>query len=177
MYEPFPGNYVWNLSVNLALAMGGAIGEIDKANDEVRLIAQKGEDEGTEAFFASWGKLADRLVELGLEAEARGHCRSAAEKYCRATAYYMTAERMQSRHYAPRKAMYRTMLDTMARAIDVGGLNCERVEIPYEGNSFPALFVRGFEARTPRLHVFACTVRHLPDARRRLVERGGDLLM
>ena len=143
MYEPFPGNYVWNLSVNLALAMGGAIGEIDKANDEVRLIAQKGEDEGTEAFFASWGKLADRLVELGLEAEARGHCRSAAEKYCRATAYYMTAERMQSRHYAPRKAMYRTMLDTMARAIDVGGLNCERVEIPYEGNSFPALFVRG----------------------------------
>lgn len=65
MYEPFPGNYVWNLSVNLALAMGGAIGEIDQANDEVRTIAREGEDAGTEAFFASWGRMADRLVSLG----------------------------------------------------------------------------------------------------------------
>ena len=103
MYEPFPGNYVWNLSVNLALAMGGAIGEIDRANDEVRLVAQQGEDAGTEAFFEAWGKMADRLVSLGEEAEAQGHGASAAEKYCRATAYYMTAECMQSRHYAPRE--------------------------------------------------------------------------
>jgi len=143
MYEPFPGNYVWNLSVNICLAMGGAIGEIDQANDKVRAIAQQGEDEGTEAFFAAWGDLADRLVALGEEAEAAGHGASAAEKYCRATAYYMTAERMQSRHYEPRKTMYRRMLDTMQRAIDVGRLNCERVEIPYEGARFPGLFVRG----------------------------------
>jgi pimeloyl-ACP methyl ester carboxylesterase len=143
MYEPFPGNYVWNLSVNIALAMGAAMGEIDQANDKVRAIAQQGEDTGTEAFFEAWGEMADRLVMLGEEAEAAGHGASAAEKYCRATAYYMTAERMQSRDYAPRLMMYRTMLDTMQRAIDVGGLNCERVEIPYEGSSFPGLFVRG----------------------------------
>lgn len=142
MYEPFPGNYVWNLSVNICLAMGGAIGEIDQANDKVREIALQGEDTGTEAFFDAWGEMADRLVSLGEEAEASGHGLSAAEKYCRATAYYMTAERMQSRNYAPRQTMYRTMLDTMQRAIDVGGLNCERVEIPYEGTSFPGLFVR-----------------------------------
>ena len=29
MYEPFPGNYVWNLSVNICIGMGGAIGEIE----------------------------------------------------------------------------------------------------------------------------------------------------
>ena len=46
MYEPFPGNYVWNLSINLCLAMGGAMGEMDCANDEVREIAAHGEDEG-----------------------------------------------------------------------------------------------------------------------------------
>jgi dienelactone hydrolase len=143
MYEPFPGNYVWNLSVNLALAMGGAIGEIDQANDKVREIALQGEDTGTEAFFDAWGEMADRLVSLGEDAEASGHGVSAAEKYCRATAYYMTAERMQSRTYAPRQAMYRKMLDTMQRAINVGSLNCERVDIPYEGSMFPGLFVRG----------------------------------
>lgn len=143
MYEPFPGNYVWNLSVNICLAMGGAMGEIDQANDKVREIAREGEDEGTEAFFDAWGEMADRLYALGEEAEEAGHGASAAEKYCRATAYYMTAERMQSRHYEPRIAMYRKMLDTMQRAITVGNLNCERVEIPYEGQSFPGLFVRG----------------------------------
>ncbi len=143
MYEPFPGNYVWNLSVNICLAMGGAMGEITQANESVRAIAERGEDAGTEAFFASWGAMADRLVMLGEAAEAAGHGDSAAEKYCRATAYYITAERMQSRHYNPRRVMYRTLLDTMHRAVVVGRLNCERVEIPYQGSSFPGLFVRG----------------------------------
>lgn len=143
MYEPFPGNYVWNLGVNICLCMGASMGEIDRANDKVRAIAQEGEDKGTEAFFESWGEMADNLVALGEECEAAGNRLGASEKYQRATAYYMTAERMQSRTYAPRQAMYRKMLDTMDRAVATGGLNCERVEIPYEGSSYPALFVRG----------------------------------
>ena len=143
MYEPFPGNYVWNLSVNICANMGGSIGEMDVANSEVRKIAESGDDAGTEAFFISWGALADRLIELGEEAEAAGHNRAAAEKYLRATAYYMTAERMQSRHYKPRWAMYQTMLNTMQRAVAIGKLNCTRVEVPYGETSFPGLFVRG----------------------------------
>ena len=41
MYEPFPGNYVWNLSVNLAICMGGAIGELETANAQIRAAAGK----------------------------------------------------------------------------------------------------------------------------------------
>ncbi|MBP7339474.1 alpha/beta hydrolase [Niveispirillum sp.] len=155
MYEPFPGNYVWNLSVNICIAMGGAMGEMEQANALVRAIAAEGEDKGTEALFESWGAMADRVRTLGEEAEAAGHGLSAAEKYCRATAYYMTAERMQSRHYAPRRAMYSRMLDTMTRAIKVGGLKCERVEIPYGDTSFPALFVQG-EGEGPRPCMVFC---------------------
>lgn len=155
MYEPFPGNYVWNLSVNLALCMGGQMGEIDPANDEVRDIARQGADEGTGAFFDSWGKLAERLVMLGEECEAAGHGRSAAEKYRRAVAYYVTAERMQARTYLPRQQMYRTMIDTAARAIREGGSKWERVEIPFEGKSFPALFLPG-EGRGPRPTMVFC---------------------
>lgn len=143
MYEPFPGNYVWNLSVNIAIAMGGVMSEMDRANDEVRDIAARGEDEGTEAFFAAWGALADRLEALGDEASAAGHGLTASEKYQRAAAYYITAERMQSRHHEPRRAMYRKMLDTMHKAIDSGGLNAEYVEIPYEDTGFPGIFIRG----------------------------------
>lgn len=155
MYEPFPGNYVWNLSVNLALAMGGAIGEIDRANDEVRAVAREGADKGTEAFFASWGAMADRLVMLGEEAEAKGHLLSASEKYFRATAYYMTAERMQSRHYAPRWDMYRAMLRTMLRGMAAGEPGWERVDIAYEGSSFPGIFIPG-KGDGPRATMVFC---------------------
>src|ERR1700726_3692419 len=103
MYEPFPGNYVWNLSVNICIGMGGAIGEIDRANERVRDVAKQGDDAGTEAFFSAWMGMADRVAGLADEAAAAGHFLSAAEKYRRATAYYVTAERMQSRHYEPRK--------------------------------------------------------------------------
>jgi dienelactone hydrolase len=155
MYEPFPGNYVWNLSVNICLAMGGAIGEIDRANECIREIAQKGDDVGTESFFSAWMSMADRVATLADEALAARHFLSAAGKYSRATAYYVTAERMQSRHYEPRKQAYRTMLKTMAHAIVAGSLNCERVEIRYRGAGFPALFVRGSGAG-PRPCVVFC---------------------
>lgn len=154
MYEPFPGNYVWNLSVNICIGMGGAMGEMDRANEEVRAIAREGEDKGTEAFFTAWGAMADRLAMLGDEAMAAGHALSAREKYKRATAYYVTAERMQSRDYAPRQQMYATMLRTMDKAI-AAGLPAERVEIAYEGTSYPALFVPG-DGEGPRPCMVFC---------------------
>ena len=143
MYEPFPGNYVWNLSVNICLNMGGVMGEIDPANDKVRGVATSNPDQGTEAFFSAWGELADRVRSLAAEAEAAGHSITAAEKYARAAAYYITAERMQSRDFGPRKAMYRTMLDTMERFYANCDLGASRVEFPYEGAFLSAVFVPG----------------------------------
>ena len=155
MYEPFPGNYVWNLSVNICIGMGGAIGEIDRANERVREVAKQGEDAGTEAFFSAWVSMADQVAQLGDEAAAAGRFLNATEKYGRATAYYVTAERMQSRHYEPRKQAYRTLLKTMERMIVCGSLNCEQVEIPYGDKSFPGLFVKG-QGAGPRPCVVFC---------------------
>jgi hypothetical protein len=73
--------------------MGGAVGEIVTANEHVREAAGQGDDAGTEAFFSAWISMADRVVELAHEAAVAGHLLSAAEKYGRATAYYVTAER------------------------------------------------------------------------------------
>ena len=143
MYEPFPGNYVWNLSVNICLNMGGVMGEIDPANDVVRAVASENPDEGTEAFFAAWGKMADRVRELGEECERAGHPASAAEKYARATAYYITAERMQARDYGPRKQMYGTMLDTMEAFYRTSALGATRVTFPYENSELAATFIPG----------------------------------
>lgn len=65
MLEYFPTNYVWNLSTNLALMMGGNIGEIDSICRQLIEASTRGDDEGTEAFFDTWGsKLTDWLLSL-----------------------------------------------------------------------------------------------------------------
>lgn len=149
MFEPFPGNYVWNLGVNICIECGGAIGEIVEMNAPVLAVAEQGADAGTAAFFDSWCGRADQLIESAASDEAAGHGLSASRKLARACVYYMTAERMQKRGFAPRETAYAKMLKAMDDAARLGGLNCERVEIPYEGSSYPALFVRA-EARDDR---------------------------
>lgn len=148
MFEPFPTNYVWNLSVNLAIAMGGSIGEMDTANRQIIEAARAGDD-GVAAFFEHWMALADRVAALADEDRASGHRLSAAEKYARATAYYITAERMPPHDHQPRKAAYAVMLQRFADHVDLSGEPCEIVAVPYEGSSFPALFSSAATAREP----------------------------
>jgi hypothetical protein len=47
MFEPFPGNYVWNLSANLALYTGDNHGKVDVACRRARGAAEQGADAGS----------------------------------------------------------------------------------------------------------------------------------
>ena len=142
MFEPFPGSYVWNLGVNLALIGGGNHGEIDAACRPVRTAASQGPDAGSAAFFDSWIAVADRLVANASVDETDGRRWSAAQKLFRASGYYLSAERLQSRDYAPRWEAYRTGLDCFRRFVALDGAAVEFVDIPFEGSSYPALFVK-----------------------------------
>src|SRR5579863_5157572 len=141
MLEYFPTNYVWNLSTNIALLMGGNIGEVDIICRKLVAAAKCGDDSGTVAFFDAWCEQADRLVGLAQEDEKAGRTLSAGAKYGRAATYYITAERMQDRHFEPRKVAYRRMLDCFAKYLDLGKQPCERVEIPHKGKTLAGLFV------------------------------------
>lgn len=142
MFEPFPGNYIWSLSVNIALLMGGEIAELDIANRKVLEAAKQGSDAGTKAFFDAYCEQAENVAALAAEDEAKGRLLSASGKYRRAIAYYIVCERMQDRDYAPRREGYLRMLELRDRMIATGNLNCEAVTIPYEGKSLSGLFVR-----------------------------------
>ena len=96
MFEYFPGNYVWNLSVVATLNSGGLIDEVDRACRPIREVAQRGEDAGTPDFLRAWTALTDQLVGQAEEAEKAGHLRTAGQLYARATNYLCQAERMQS---------------------------------------------------------------------------------
>src|SRR5882724_11298559 len=125
MLEYFPTNYVWNLSTNIALLMGGNIGEIDSICRKLIDVSKGTDDSGTVAFFEAWCEQADRLVELAEEDVAADRHFSASAKFGRAATYYITAERMQNRHFEPRRRAYRRMLETFAKYVELGELNCE----------------------------------------------------
>jgi alpha-beta hydrolase superfamily lysophospholipase len=146
MLEYFPTNYVWNLSTNIALLMGGNVGEVDTICRKLTDVSKSADDSGTVAFFEAWCEQADRLVELAEEDVAAGRTLSAGAKYGRAATYYITAERMQNRHFEPRTHAYRRMLEAFAKYMELGEQNCQRVEIPYRGKALAGLFVRASRA-------------------------------
>ena len=153
MFKYFPTNYVWNLSVDLAIEMGARIGEIEAMCAPLQDAARQPDAAATLAFRHSWEAMADRLCELAAEDEARGRLISAGDKLGRAATYLITAERLQAHGAEGRATLYRRFLDTFDRGIALAGENCERVEIPYEGGVLAGLYVRaqGVSGRAPVL--------------------------
>lgn len=141
MVEYFPTNYVWNLSVNIALASGGNSGEIDAVCRELIDASRRSDDGATEAFFFAWCDLADRLCGLAEADITAGRRLSAGAKLGRAVVYYLTGERMTHPSFEPRSAAYAKALRCFALFVDLHEENCERVEIPYRDTTLAGLFV------------------------------------
>ena len=133
LFEYFP-NYIWNLSVAIALENGGKIGEIVDMCQPIRDAAANGDDAGTGEFLVEWVKKADTLVELAEEDLARGREYSAGPKLKRASIYYVTAERMQGHGHPGRKQTFKKALDAFERGTTYARDNVQRVEIAYAGD-------------------------------------------
>lgn len=153
MFKYFPTNYVWNLSVDLAIEMGAKMGEIEEMCAPLQEAAKQPDAAGTQAFRETWVRMADKLCGLAEEDEKRGRMISAGDKYGRAATYYLTAERLQAHGAEGRVALYQRFLAVFARSLQLSGENCERVEIPYGSTHLSGLYVRaeGIEGRAPIL--------------------------
>ena len=142
MFRFFPTNYVWDLSVNLAIEMGARMGEIQAMCAPLAEAAKQPDAAGTAAFRETWVRMADQLIELAAEDEARGRLISAGDKLNRAATYQITAERLLAHGSEGRLALYQQFLLTFRRSIELTGENCEFVRIPYEGQHLSGLLVR-----------------------------------
>jgi len=153
MFKYFPTNYVWNLSVDLAIEMGARIGEIEEMCAPLQEAAKAPDAAGTQAFRETWVRMADKLCALADEDKLRGRLLSAGEKLGRAASYLITAERLQAHGSPGRVALYQRVLDLFAEGARLAGDHCERVEIPYEGKHLSALYVRaeGVQGAAPVL--------------------------
>lgn len=140
MFEYFPGNYVWNLSVVATLNSGGLIDEVDRACRPIRELAQQGSDVGTAEFMAAWAAVAEQLEAQAAEAEKDGHLRTAGQKYLRAAGYLAQAERMQSAKDPLRNDVYRHLLEVQQRGMALVDPATTCVEVPFGESSLPAYF-------------------------------------
>lgn len=149
MFRYFPTNYVWNLSVDLAIEMGARIGEIEEMCAPLQEAAKAPDAAGTRAFREAWENMAGKLVALAREDEEAGRLLSAGEKLNRAAIYLLTCERLQSRDAPGRLELYKKVLEIFEKGVALSRENCRRVEIPYEGKVISGLFVQAEDVGFP----------------------------
>ncbi len=152
----FPGNLRWSNAMQIVKGMApyGAI-----AMDEVdriarRLAARAGEDDPDRAWREEWAAMAERVAAVADQAAAERREITAGHHYMRAGNYYYSAER-----FIPpgeeKIAVYRQALRCWQAAMARLYPEIERVEVPYEGASLPAWFVKGRgEGRRPTVVLF-----------------------
>src|SRR5665213_744719 len=140
MFEYFRGNYAWNLAICAALNNGAIISEIDEV---CRPLVEKAGDAvaASGEWGRAWAKLGERLSRLGDADERAGHRRSAGRKYRRAALYNLVAERNMSSEDKRRLEFYRKALGQFRKFIELMDEPVEFVEVPYKGDTLPALFV------------------------------------
>lgn len=141
LFEYFP-NYIWNLSVAIAMESGGQIGEIIDMCQPIKDAAANGADAGTPQFMKQWAGMGDKLLELAAEDEAKGRNFSASNKLERASLYLITAERMQGHGHPGRTETFAKAREAFDRSSRLGKINRERVEVPLENGTMPALWTR-----------------------------------
>jgi hypothetical protein len=109
----FP-NYIWNLSVAIALESGGQIGEIVDMCQPIKDAAAGGR-RGHAAFMKPMGGHGRQAGGTGRRGRGQGRAFSASAKLERASLYLFVAERMQG-HGAPgRKETYAKARDAFDR--------------------------------------------------------------
>jgi dienelactone hydrolase len=148
MFEYFPDNYAWSLGVMMAVSSGGAISEIDDACRPLVPFSTQPGAKSAEAWSQSWRKVAERVAAQARADAADGRLFSAGRKHQRAATYFMLAER-QMQVGEERTGVYRQMLHHFGAWQATLEQPVERVRVPYEGTSLPALFVKAGNGEAP----------------------------
>ena len=145
--DPFPDNFKFSNAtlVCKGLAPYGAIavGEIDTITDR---ISARGDDPN--AWLEEWSAMASKLEAEANAAVVAGHDHTAGHFFLRAGFYYYTGERFvppgeeKRRHYM--KSLHCCQEGIRRRYPQI-----EFVEVPYEGTTLPAYFLKAQGASRP----------------------------
>jgi pimeloyl-ACP methyl ester carboxylesterase len=109
-------------------------------------------DGSIDDWHREWVATADRVAGIGDQSAAAGHAVSAREAYVRASTYYRTAYfPLFGKPVDPRLAeAFERETGAFHKAAPLFSPSIEVLEIPFEGNSLPAYFVRPDGSGAPR---------------------------
>jgi dienelactone hydrolase len=150
--DHFGDNFLWS---NAALIIKGmapygvvSLEEIDRVCE--RLRARQHE---AQAWWEEWSALAELIERRAVEAAAKGHQHSAGDYYLRAGHYHYNAERF----IAPgpqKKRCAESAYRCWHAGIRLRHPNIEFVEVPYQGKTLPALFMKAERSPAPAVVIF-----------------------
>jgi dipeptidyl aminopeptidase/acylaminoacyl peptidase len=138
----FPENYRWShgllIGLNMAPWGGAEIGEVNRIG--LRLKKSVGDDD---AWFREWACEARTVEDRGRELIGVGRTTSGAQYLQRASAYYHVGERFLQPKRADGLSAYKRGVECLRDAAKyIKRPQLEYVEIPYDGASLPAIYVR-----------------------------------
>ena len=153
--EHFPGNMLWSNACLMTKTMAPYNGAVSLAEiDEVcQRLAQR-QDE-PDAWREEWCAMGARLEQVAERAAAEGRQHTAGNYFLRAGMYYFTGERFIAPG-ALKREVGRKALELQQAGLLRRYPSMEKVEVPFEGKSLPALFLKapGATGRAPTVVVF-----------------------
>jgi alpha-beta hydrolase superfamily lysophospholipase len=152
--DHFPGNFMWSNAtlVTKGMAPYGAV-----ALGEMEPVLQRLRERQHEphAWWDEWCALGAKLEHVADVHEAAGRTLTAGNYYLRAGMYYFTGERF----IAPgdhKREVGRKAIECQTKGILRRHPHVEKVEVPYEGTTLPAFWMRapGVSGRAPTVVLF-----------------------
>src|SRR5262252_5130983 len=137
----FPTNYRWSMGLIICLSAAPWTGiEIDEVHRVGRALEDHlGDDH---AWFDEWTRMGDRIETRGRDELGKGHKRTAASCFLRASRYHQTGERFIHPRSARSNDVYAKSVHIFQEAATIiRHPRIESVEVPYAGTSLPALLV------------------------------------
>ena len=141
--DHFGDNFLWSNATLILKGMAPygvvSLEEMDRACEKLRL--RWGEPDRGNAWFEEWRALGDQIEKRGDDALAKNHKITAGDYYLRAGIYHYNAERFIVP--GPEKnAQCAHAYKVWHQGIRLRQRNVEFVEVPYEGTTLPALFMK-----------------------------------
>ncbi|MFJ1256215.1 alpha/beta hydrolase family protein [Cupriavidus sp. CuC1] len=142
MFQYFPGNYMWSLSVLRCMAGGGIFGEIDWVCRNLHEASKAGAAGDTEAWHKAWHTLSEQVEGVARDAAGKGHSVTAREAYFRAAQYYQWTEAFLDPDDARAPIYYGKHLDCFREFAELSSPQVEILDIPFENSAITAYFVK-----------------------------------
>jgi alpha-beta hydrolase superfamily lysophospholipase len=145
--DSFPDNYQWSNATLITKGMAPygavALGEIDEI---VQRLHERADE--PDAWWEEWCAIASRMEQAADAAAAEGRDATAGNYYLRAGMYYFTGERMVPPG-EQKLGIYRKSLRCSQEGLKRRYPNLEIVDVPYEGSSLAAYFLKSERAQGP----------------------------